>query len=69
MNEKGTLWVRYLGSTAIHRAEMFVIPTDTVPLRVKKLAARGDVAQVWYVPGPEWVKGAHEEYNHQKPNS
>jgi len=64
--ERGTLWVRYLGSKTIHCAEVFPIPTDTVPKRVHVLKARGDVAQIWYVPGLEWVRGANEEYNAKK---
>jgi hypothetical protein len=66
MSERATLWVRYLGGKTIHRADVFPIPTDTVPARVKTLVKRGDVAQIWYVPGPEWVKGATEEYNVEK---
>ncbi len=62
-NERGSLWVRYLGSKVIHRAEVFPIPTHTVPERVRVLKNRGDVAQIWYVPGLEWVKDANEEYN------
>jgi hypothetical protein len=66
MGERGTLWVRYLGSRVVHRADVFPIPTDGVPARVAKLRARGDVAQIWYVPGLAWAKDAHEEWNISK---
>ena len=62
-SEKGSLWIRYLGSRAIHRQEVFLIPTDTVPKRVDTLKRRGDIAQIWYVPSTSWVWDAHEEYN------
>jgi len=61
-NEKGALWVRYLGGTVVHLAETFPIPTDSVPDRVKKLRARGDVAAIWYTPGVEFKKDAHVEW-------
>lgn len=60
--ERGSLWVRYLGSKMVHCAETFIIPTDQVPAKVKKLVARGDVAAVWYVPGLAFSKTAHREY-------
>jgi hypothetical protein len=60
--ERGSLWVRYLGSQAIHCAEVFPLPSDQVPVRVKRLVARGDVAEIWYVPGVEWVRDANREY-------
>lgn len=65
-NERGSLWVRYLGGKMIHRAEVFPIPTDTVPKRVAKLLRRGDVAKIWYVPGLEWVKDPTVEYDVEK---
>jgi hypothetical protein len=65
-NERGTLWVRYLGSKVVHRADVFPIPTDTVPARVSALKNRGDIAQIWYVPGLEWVRDANEEWNAEK---
>ncbi len=68
-NQRGTLWVRYLGGTTIYRADVFPIPTDTVPERVRLLKKRSDVAQIWYVPGLEWVKDANEEYNAEKNKS
>jgi len=54
--ENGTLWVRYLGGTHVHCVDTFIIPTDTVPDRVKKLRARGDVAAIWYMAGTEFVE-------------
>ncbi len=41
---RGSLWVRYLGSRVVHQAEVFPIPTDEVPEKVSALKARGDVA-------------------------
>jgi hypothetical protein len=59
---KATLWVRYLGSQTIHRAEVFPIPTDQVPVKVKALVKRGDIAEIWYTPGFEFKKDATREY-------
>lgn len=49
--ERGSLWVRYLGGSNVHCAEVFPVPTDQVPVKVKRLRARGDVAQIWYMYG------------------
>jgi hypothetical protein len=63
---RGSLWVRYLGGRTTFCAQVFAIPTATVPDRVRKLRSRNDVAQIWYIAGTEWDwKLAHEEYNYE----
>jgi len=62
VKKQATLWVRYLGSPTVHCAEVFPIPTDQVPVKVKKLVARGDVAEIWYSPELVLRPGATKEY-------
>ena len=45
------LFVRYLGCGTYHLIETFEVPTAEVPVKVKKLKARGDVAEIWYQHG------------------
>jgi hypothetical protein len=65
ISEYGSLWVRYLGGTVVHCAEVFPIPTDQVPAMVRALQDRGDVAEVWYLaePGADFdVDRAHKAW-------
>ena len=63
--ETASLWVRYLGSRSYVRAETLLIPTTLMPIRIAKLLARGDVAEIWWQANADEFSArvAHKQYD------